>query len=329
MKNRRLLIIIFAIFALGIGIVISWKQKDFTTTKITPSPSPRTAAFPPAITLVENAPVNVAFSFVNAPPVFPTTLPVYHVQNFEYQSGELSLIAKSFGFSSAPIKKSVGSSSKSIWSLPSKSLSFYTDGLSQDWSFISKESTPLTGLGVGAPEIASTIKTIFLLPNNLQLVLNNKNTGPFDGVQLDKPTQLPLMGFSFFAVVNKTYPLVSQTFEPSLSTIIVDSLGGVVSLSYSTPPNIIVAGDKPILSVEEALGGLNNNLGVLVFSGRKSGNVFWGDQPSFQSVALSAVSIVYYQSPSTKTLVPFFLFDGLATTPDGVIDVRYAISAIE
>jgi len=327
--KQRIFIVLIGLVVVGIGAFLSWQTPSKKPSQ--PEPIVRVAAQPPAITLVPDSPTNVVFSFEGTPPSFPKTLPVYQFSFKRYSETEISSIATSLGFVALPIKKTVSGASKYSWSDKQSSLSYFVDTASSSWSYSSfTGSAPLSQPTNLSSYVKDVLINTFSYPPSLSLSLYRQTSGPFDGLQTDMSNNTTLLGFSFTTLVNGAYPVVSDGFEVTPISAIVDSRGGIRSFVFTPPPAVSTETDAPLLSLSDAIDSLNNNLGVLVFSGSSTANVFWGEPPLFKTVALTDVQLIYYPNKQTGKLTPFFLFDGSATTDSGsTLLVRYAISAIE
>lgn len=329
MKNRRILFLFVGAVAVALGIYLSLRTP--TQKQKAVLPIVRTAASPPALTLVPDAPTNVLFSFDGSVPAYPDKLPVYRFSPRRYFAGEISTIATSLGFSSPPVKRTVGAKTKQSWNTTESSLSFYDDGATQSWSYARYISSPSSQ---PVADVAATtgafVGRVFLLENEVHLVLKDRNSGPFDGLVINDSAPVSLTGFSFVVNTAGGYPVVSAAFEESVITAITDAGGTIRSLTVLPPLNTTPVEERPILTTPEAVASLNDNRGLLVFAGTRVGNVLWGEGPTFQSVSLASSSLVYYPNETTGLLLPFFLFEGTATTTEGVsVMVRYAVAATE
>lgn len=327
MNKKTTAIIIFGCIAIILGILFSFSLSKKKQKKST-EPTLLVAANPPAVTLTQNAPQNVKFSFSGENQPSPSELPVYP---YIWNHVDMTSLAKAFGFTVAPEKLGGTLQSTVSWKTSSSSLSVYTDSTSDNVAYIlSTKTSPQITAG-DAASINLFIKTVFSPPQQYSLVFSGERSGPFDGLQITDTQYSDLRAFSYKAYVDSIYPLANASFDIGTAVVIIDASGVIRSLSYITPPTITEKGiNKQILTVKEAISSLNLGKGLLVSSGTNGDTAFWGHDPDFSSVVLTKYSLIYYPDAEQLLLRPFYFFNGVATATDGTqLEVEYTVSATE
>ena len=329
MKNKRLVFIILGVIVVGLGILFSFVFSS-QTKKQTPvvQKEALSAASPPSIILTQNAPTNVVFSFTGQSKQIPSQLPVYTYSWTHYDAPSL---ATTFGFTSAPIKLAGNSQTTVIWNTSTGSFSINSGSTSDNisYSLYTRGQTNLTASD--AVSISNFLLKTFPSSNQLSLKLENATSSGIRNTRIDDDKNPQLKSFSFVSYINSSYPVTGYSFDVGTASVIVDKDGVIRSLTYMSPPIIqSETTQKPVLSIQDAVNGLNANKGILVYAGINGTNSFSGLSPSFNSVSLDSFRIVYYPNQNHQLLTPFYLFDGKAINQEKeTLDVEYAVAATE
>ncbi len=326
--NRRLLFFFVAgVTAVLLGVLFS-QARVFQQAAPTPTPSPRLAAKPPAISLTQNAPLGVAFIYSGSETSTPKTLPTY---SCSWEKPDTARISAVFKKTSPPFTMGSGTQSLLIWGGDGSELSFHQDGARGNWSYVAKNPTAAFIKTTSPVDSLSLLTTITKPPAAGNIVFVKERGGSFANLPLEDPSFPSLREYVFSFLVNNSFPLVGSSFNETLASVVVDRGGMVRAITFSLLPSLdIKSTNKELLSVQEAILSLNRGLGVLVFSGNGSDDDFVGEDPSFQSVQLTDFKIVYYSDTQKGEASPFYLFNGEATTLAGkTIRVQYAVSAVE
>jgi|GEM_PF-2502102 len=327
MNKKFIIVFLFATIAVIAGalVPIVTKRPEKTLTPII-----RYASSPPAITLVVDAPVGVSVSFVGERPFFPKTLPQYRFFRKIHSGEEIEEISKGLGFESPPKKLLFGKETVTGWTTPVSTLSYVTNGNNSSWSYALIQST-LTPQTVLTPsDVAKNfIEKHFFFDGTARLFLDKEMPSPIEHIQIKENPPSPVRGFLFTNKTPNSFNVVTDRFDPSFVSAVVDQTGVVRSVSFVAPPVVSQEQESSIISIDEAVASINKGLGLLV-SVTKNNDSYWDKTPQFSSVSLLRVNIVYFPNQATSLLSPFYLFKGTATSTDGfVVDVSYAVSAIE
>lgn len=331
MTKQTKTLVLIAIIAVVLGVVVSLviSSNKFTVPSVISEPTPKLAQPPPSVEIIPDAPKTVTFSYSGTTRA-QATLPGFHFSWKRRTVGDILSIAKSLGFVNPPVRKRSEKNTIYVWSTSSSTLYLHDNGITQAWEYalsFSKEKSLINDQSAEAGK--KFLESIFPFPKDISFVLKNESSGPFDGIVIQDSPRTTLRGY-YFSFMTEAIPIVTSGFNMSPISTIIDSYGVIRVFSFSDPPLIESNDTYQLISPSDAVASLNKGLGLLIFVGMDDNYAFFDASPSFTSVSLNSFSLVYYPDNITMSLLPFYIFDGVATNSDGSpLRVSYTVSAIE
>ncbi len=324
--KRKAVFVIVGILALMLGFVFSSKTGPRGIIGPTSAPTPRTASFPPQITIIPGVPTTIDFSSIKIPAT-ENVLPVFSYSKKTTSASESASIARRVGFSSIPLKTSTKNTTTYKWTDKTASLVFIEQSGENRWVFGQGDKPVFShGLITSAAQAKNFIeKTFPPSANSCSLVLAKESTGQFDGiVSLET-----LRGFYFSCQTPNGQTIVNSSFGEISALLIINQAGVVRSIMYGFVVDVGASHERPILTTEEAVYNIQHGKGVLISLGRERAVSFFDEIPSFQEVLFSSFSYIYYPNKGALLLEPYYIFTGTTKAGGENLIIKYAVSAME
>lgn len=322
--KQKWTIFFIGIVIVGIMLGILYTEQQGVVPKTTPTPTTTTQSLPSLYTpsfpvFYQDEPKNVIFSLSQTIAPLPESLPVYRGLAINTASPAATLV-KTLNLTNRSATPSSNTGGEVVWNNQTYTLVLSPKSLSL--TLTSPLITSLSAQRMYAGDTALLAQS--LLPSPYTLSSPKETPQIPDGiVGIDRAK--PLTRVSYNALINNTYPVVGVSGGPRFS-MVVDENNKAYSLFFSPPPlSPTTIRSIPILTLSEALQGLNAGKGRLAGISIDIGDAMWEGSTDFSNVSLSAMETAYYLQEDGITMVPVGVFYGLTSVEGSQQRVIYLL----